>query len=54
MCHITNVRSELDRHRKTFEQVEPTPELAPGNPEEPNGHGGKKGMKTLLNFYFFI
>lgn len=43
MCHITNVRSELDRHRKTFGQVEPTPEPAPGNPEEPNGHGGEKG-----------
>ena len=29
--------NELDQHRNTFGQVEPTPEPAPDNPEEPNG-----------------
>ncbi len=29
--------NELDQHRRTFGQVEPTPEPAPHNPEEPNG-----------------
>ena len=33
----------LDQYRKTFGQVEPTPEPAPDNPEEPNGDGEEEG-----------
>ena len=35
--------NELDLHRKTFGQVEPTPEPAPNNPEEHNGDGEEAG-----------
>jgi hypothetical protein len=35
--------NELDQHRKTFGQVEPTPEPAPDNLEEPNGDGEETG-----------
>ena len=34
---------ELDQYRKTFGQIEPTPEPAPDNPEEPNGDGEEEG-----------
>ena len=36
--------------RWTFGQVEPTPEPAPDNPEEPNGDEEKQGTKILPNF----
>jgi hypothetical protein len=35
--------NELDQHRRTFGQVEPTPEPAQDNPEEPNGNEEEAG-----------
>ncbi len=35
--------NELDQHRRTFGRVEPTPEPAPDNPEEPNGNEEEAG-----------
>ena len=35
--------NELDQHHKTFGQVEPTPEPAPDNPEQPNEDGEEAG-----------
>ena len=34
---------ELDVNRRIFGQVEPTPEPAPDNPEEPNGDEEEAG-----------
>jgi hypothetical protein len=49
------IDDELDPHRKTFGQVEPTPEPALDNPEEPNGDGKEAGNEeSCLIFYFFI
>ena len=35
--------NEVDQHCKTFGQVEPTPEPAPDNPQEPNGNEEEAG-----------
>ena len=43
--------NELDQYRRTLGQVEPTPEPAPDNPEEPNGDGEEAGeRRSCLTF----
>ena len=37
------IDNELDQLQRTFGQVEPTPEPAPHNPEEPNGEREEAG-----------
>lgn len=38
-----NSYNESDQYRRTFGQIEPTPEPAPENPEEPDGDGEEAG-----------
>jgi hypothetical protein len=40
---------ELDQYRRTFEQLEPPPEPAPDNLEEPNGDGEEAGNYLNCN-----
>ena len=54
MILMNIIHNELDQLQKTFGQVEPTPEPAPDNPEEPNGEREKQGTKILLNFLYQI